>query len=679
MSKDNSNIPIKDDQHNATPRTDHTPEQNKSNTQSSIPKDWGTSYNATHINTNIRKEQQSQWNTTNPNDWKTQWESNKKSPDNYNAWTQHTSEQKHNKDWSSSPNTTTSWGISPTSNSTSGWNNSSMQPAFYDSGTINTVDLQQSNNTKKNPTNPSQNNVTSTDHNKETQKTQTSLIYSTHDLTHSEQNWIENNNTLSNDKYMKTHDTTHTTVTNSTISSKPETEIDLYSLNDQDSLTPISYPIYIDCIIHHDKEHEFFPRKESIKESTMAEILSKMLKGLEESHNLQPLTIHSCYFNSTSKRNKRNNDLHSVYNITVSSSNQYVTYDECNQTMDILYNYLWSNEHKSFQLTQNASDLAKRWAPFISYKLPNVNCENDKSYGYLIGIYPDFHGKHHVACKWILSELYEITRKYFPSSFECHNMAQFRSKVGVRGGPYTVFQTTHQIYHIHTKTREMVTILTNCLAAYQAEYNKPASIFNRAIIIDDFPDKRNHGEIKNLTSRIMTSQRLLKAVTEIKIHRPITKTNLKPVVEKIQDIEDLYTYAFRHQNNIFHISIFLSLNPRTAGLRVSDFLYIFNENEDENNNLKSSPLRLNFPSQEDSNTQKRKALFRHFDDSISGANEDIPPQKSFLRKKAKKYYGVRRGFRTGMFYTWQQTEQAIKHYRNAVYQSFNTEENAADG
>ena len=91
------------------------------------------------------------------------------------------------------------------------------------------------------------------------------MIYSTHDLTHSEQNWVENNNTLSNDKYMKTHDTTHTTVTNSTISSKPETEIDLYSLNDQDSLTPINYPIYIDCILHHDKEHEFFQEKRALK------------------------------------------------------------------------------------------------------------------------------------------------------------------------------------------------------------------------------------------------------------------------------------------------------------------------------------------------------------------------------------------------------------------------------
>ena len=27
-----------------------------------------------------------------------------------------------------------------------------------------------------------------------------------------------------------------------------------------------------------------------------------------------------------------------------------------------------------------------------------------------------------------------------------------------------------------------------------------------------------------------------------------------------------------------------------------------------------------------------------------------------------------------MFYTWQQTEQAIKHYRNASYRGFNTEE-----
>ena len=143
----------------------------------------------------------------------------------------------------------------------------------------------------------------------------------------------------------------------------------------------------------------------------------------------------------------------------------------------------------------------------------------------------------------------------------------------------------------------------------------------------------------------------MKSVTEIKIHRPITKTNLKPIVEKIQNIEDLYAYAFRHQNNIFHISIFQTLNPRTAGLRASDFLYIFDDAEDEDDNLKSSPLRLNFSTQDDSNTQKRKALFRHFDHSISGSTEDNPPQKSFIRKKAKGYYGVRRGLHAGMFYT----------------------------
>ena len=138
----------------------------------------------------------------------------------------------------------------------------------------------------------------------------------------SRSSWDANSNTLYNKNNHKNHDTTHATVTNSTISSKTNHEQDFYPINDQNSLNEINYPIYIDTVVHYDKEQVNFPRNDQIGPITVRKILSFMAKSLEILYNLPLVNIQSYHFKVTAKRNKRSNNFYSTYNLTIQPSNQ---------------------------------------------------------------------------------------------------------------------------------------------------------------------------------------------------------------------------------------------------------------------------------------------------------------------------------------------------------------------
>ena len=152
---------------------------------------------------------------------------------------------------------------------------------------------------------------------------------------------------------------------------------------------------------------------------------------------------------------------------------------------------------------------------------------------------------------------------------------------------------------------------------YNASNDENTRIFNRIVIPDISPDRKNHKSVKKLNKRINDTLKSLTSLRSFRIDRPITPTNIRPMTESFKDIKDLISYSFRGLKTKFYFNIMLTQNQRTAQLKEHHFAYIY-ENEFEISPEKLSPIRqLEFPTKNEINIKKRKALMRQFDDSHS--------------------------------------------------------------
>ena len=144
------------------------------------------------------------------------------------------------------------------------------------------------------------------------------------------------------------------------------------------------------------------------------------------------------------------------------------------------------------------------------------------------------------------------------------------------------------------------------------------------------------------------------------------------MIERITDIKDLVSYSFRVYKTKFYFNIMLTRNQRTANLKDHHFARIY-ENDFEISPEKLSPIRqLEFPTQNDINTQKRKALMRQFDDSHSEKGDD---EEDIIDLTSKKwYYAVRIGHKTGIYTTWDDCKLATHYAKGATYKKFPTRE-----
>ena len=242
-------------------------------------------------------------------------------------------------------------------------------------------------------------------------------------------------------------DTTHTTVTDSSISSKTTGYNDTFSLQTTDPPDKINYPIYVEATVHHDTESHLFPKNNSLEPETIKEILTNAITIWENQKGKPLTTVHECKFIITDHRDARKKDLYSIYQMTMQPKSPYTSYDDCNEIIEIFYDLFGTNNIKHLTLPKDSSTQAKEWIPFVSFNLPRFNTnEQDKSFGLLLGLSPDIHGRHHLTCKWILQELFRFTHTYLPETLQCHHLALFKNTFAIREGRYKTDQH-FQVFH----------------------------------------------------------------------------------------------------------------------------------------------------------------------------------------------------------------------------------------
>ena len=306
--------------------------------------------------------------------------------------------------------------------------------------------------------------------------------------------------------------TTSTTVTDSTISTKPDFTTPSFD-TEVPQITPGSdYPIYMNITVHHNTNHQAYPKDEPISEQTIGDILNNALLTLESTSHLTLPYIETCHLHNTFKKPTIFRDWYSMFHITLKPKQETITYDECNQIMELLYDTVATNTDNCTRIT-NINTLpaeAKKWIPFTSLHLPNVNSTRDSSYGVVIGIHPSIHGRHHTTCKWILKELFNHTHKYLPPTLQCSNMALFRKTYGIRGGKCKLNGKEYHVYHIHTTDPDNVRFTTGALYEHYKEYGEHAKIFNRVILADSFPINPNGKESIDLKNRLEETEHQLK-------------------------------------------------------------------------------------------------------------------------------------------------------------------------
>ena len=472
---------------------------------------------------------------------------------------------------------------------------------------------------------------------------------------------------------------THTT--NDITSSAPPKDI-----NSHDTKNP--YYIYIDAVIHHQSKKSSLPKREKIKIETIQEILNNIVCTLENTYSKSLAYVIDCQYKSTFKRDKRSSDEYSIFNMTLIPTEENPTPHHCNDIIETLYDYCMTHPEGTLQLNErlNPSLPAKDWIAHTSFKLPTVNHIRDQSLGLIIGITPDIHGRHHFACKWILKELFKITNQYLPKEWNCSTLAQFRTKFGIRNGQYRINNTTRSVYHVHASQEQDVNRLTVCLLDFQKNTGRQARIFNRLILVDQFPDKNNKIDAEKILNRIHDANKELKHMRTFHINKPLTPTNIPPLLHRIREIESVIIYTLRiHKNNLLkcYMSIHLPTNLNTCQLESNHFNYLTDDimetspiqspSSQLNISPTSSPenMSLTFPTRQEALNQKRKTYIRMFDDSNSEREEEDDLSQDRTPSK-KYYYAVRRGWRVGIYKAWSQARAATKNYTNAVHKKFPT-------
>jgi len=138
-------------------------------------------------------------------------------------------------------------------------------------------------------------------------------------------------------------------------------------------------------------------------------MVNEKIRTLECSMDRDIATVNTCNYFGTGKRGQTQHN-YSTYKITLSPtipanqppttlSNEYV-----NSLIDILDDYFSGLKYGQLHIKDNTSKpySAHKWAKFTNILISCINNYHDRSYGPILGICPETHGRHHKTCNWIL-------------------------------------------------------------------------------------------------------------------------------------------------------------------------------------------------------------------------------------------------------------------------------------
>ena len=224
----------------------------------------------------------------------------------------------------------------------------------------------------------------------------------------------------------------------------------------------------------------------------IATIVNDTIQHLESYKKETLGEVLSCDFINTTQRNK-NLDLFSTFNVKIQpnippSVDKDISQNKrVDRTISILDDYYSGQNitHLEKYKEESKPHSPHSWARFTNIQVPCVNCRegSHRSYGLIIGLAPQFHGRHHKSCRWIIQQMFEQLKDYLDPDLNCTDHLLFRKKFGIRPGNYTPTYskptpTSHQVYHIRSENENNITQLVGSFIKHATNERKFFKIFN---------------------------------------------------------------------------------------------------------------------------------------------------------------------------------------------------------
>ena len=397
----------------------------------------------------------------------------------------------------------------------------------------------------------------------------------------------------------------------------------------QDNIKNDEYPIYLEVFIQQSRYDNNLPTRRKSHQDVICSILANVLLQIEKRYQTKTATISECILLNNMGRNRYKKDNYPRFRIRLIPSSAQLALDECNNIIQILDDYFSSSAEGALKLQpdKNLHEEASQCVRFLRFSLPILNNTANISSAMIIGIQPSMHGRHHLACRWILKELHMMLKDFIPHEESCHHFALFRCKFGVRAGYFTTPLQRYDVYHIHTTCKSKSSILINALKNYTKKYKKAPKIFQTEIEIDTFPEVRNNGVLyDDLCRRLENTKKSLQDLRRIRLDKPFAVKNTSRIVSQVKNIKGLKTFSFHFCKTNFIVNIYFKKDEDKAMFASRNYQFITEASDTPSPTSTTSSTNFSFPSQSDINERKKRHLMRYCDKESSSkstyASED---------------------------------------------------------
>ena len=476
---------------------------------------------------------------------------------------------------------------------------------------------------------------------------------------------------------LKTDDTTHNIEKSTTSNKNFKSTIDQVVQDHQ--------LIHLHVNIQHKNNDTNIPNI-ACETKDIATIVNDTIQHLESYKKETLGEVLSCDFINTTQRNK-NLDLFSTFNVKIQpnippSVDKDISQNKrVDRTISILDDYYSGQKitHLERYKEESKPHSSHSWARFTNIQVPCVNCRegSHRSYGLIIGLAPQIHGRHHKSCRWIIQQMFEQLGDHLDPDLNCNDHLLFRNKFGIRPGHFTQTfnkKTYHQAYHIHSDNDNNIKLLVGSFAKHAANEPKYFRIFNVRVTLSAFPKgkeiENKETNLCNLLSKVQKELSGLVCITIPSLKSTITEDDIKT----IESQRELKTYSLVAEKGGVRAKLHLNKSNVTSHYTPKDFKNFLESPEEEqskHNNTIQIETPMIFPEKKEEEESQQDDLLNRYleqDDSIS----DI----EIVDEGIKMYYAVAAGRETGVFTSWSAAQNATNGYSGVCQKKFKTRREA---
>ena len=324
--------------------------------------------------------------------------------------------------------------------------------------------------------------------------------------------------------------------------------------------------------------------------------MNDTIKHLEESRNERIGEVQIYDFVLTTQRNK-NSDLFSTFNVKIKPhipttlENDITPNMSVDKTISILDDYYSGQKitHSNKYKENSKPHSSHSWAKFTNIQVPCVNSRegNHRSYGLIIGLTPQIHGRHHKTCRWIIQQMFEQLKEYLDPDLNCKDHLLFRNKFGIRPGNYTPTYskptpTSHQVYHIHSENDNNIRQLVGSFVKHANNERKFFKIFNVRVTLSRFPNGQDKQNTENKLCTILSrTHKNLSGLISITINSSIKTTLTEDDIKTIEGQTELVTYSLIAEKGGVRAKLHLNNTNVTSHFKAKDFKHFLDSPEEE--------------------------------------------------------------------------------------------------